>query len=113
MYEKSKQEEKEMDKNKVNEWKARIGEIEKNGDSITGYCRKYSISVHEGYYWKKKILKLQLLPEKDSITEIVFASEKKGTSGLKVSFSNGIEIIPEKGFSEYDFLRVVSLVRSL
>jgi hypothetical protein len=105
-----------MDNKKLDIWKARIEEIETSGDSMKGYCRRKNLNCDEGYYWKKKIRNIdqsEFLPEKERLTEVVFAPEEKGTSGLKVSFGNGIEIIPEKGFNEYEFLRVVSLVRSL
>jgi hypothetical protein len=96
-------------------WQARLKEIEGSSLSVREYCRKNSLTIHQYYYWRRKINSpgVYTAGEEDHFTEVIFAQENNESSGLRISLGNGIEIIPEKGFSEYEFLKAVSLLRRL
>lgn len=96
-------------------WERRLKEIKDSSLSVSEYCRNNSLSIHQYYYWRRKINSqgVHTAGEEDHLTEIIFAQENTQSSGLRISFGNGVEIIPEKGFSEYEFLKAVSLLRRL
>lgn len=97
-------------------WQVRLKEIDQQSLTVREYCQRNSLTLHKYYYWRRKIRSLtqcQVEAKGECLTEIIFASEENKSSGLRVSFGNGIEIIPEKDFSECEFKRIVSLVRSL
>jgi hypothetical protein len=100
----------------LGQWQVRLKEIEGTSLTVCEYCRKNSLPIHQYYYWRRKIKDSGVYAAREKeehLAELIFAPENKESSGLRVSFGNGIEIIPEKEFSEDAFLRVANLVRSL
>lgn len=97
-------------------WQARLKEMEGASQTVCEYCRKNSLTIHQYYYWRRKLNNSGCYAARDKeehLTEVIFAPDKKESSGLRISFGNGIEIILEKEFSEYEFLKAVSLLRRL
>jgi hypothetical protein len=97
-------------------WKERLKESKSASFTVREYCRRNSLTIHQYYYWRKKIndSRVYAVREKEEdLTEVIFAPEKKESTGLRVSFGNGIEIIPEKEFNEYEFIRLSGLIRSM
>lgn len=100
----------------LGQWQTRLKEIECTSLTMSEYCRRNSLTIHQYYYWRRKIndSRAYAVREKEEdLTEVIFAPDKKESTGLRVSFGNGIEIIPEKEFNEYEFIRLVGLIRSM
>ena len=100
-------------------WKRRVEDVKKLGYSAPKYCKKKGLTLRRYYYWRNKI-KTMILPDESlqppqgDFLELAFSSERsEGSSGLIVSFGDGIKIIPKRGFNEAEFVRVAKLLRSL
>ena len=92
------------------QWTEHIKEVEANGYIIRHYCSEHGLKEKRYYKWRKRIRE-----EKETIsdfTKLTFPTEEeKVFAGFKIDIGNGISIIPEREFNEYEFLRAVKILQ--
>jgi len=94
------------------EWAERIKEVEVNGYAIRRYCLERGLKEKRYYKWRKRIRETK--EQELGFTKLSFASEgDKGNVGFRIELENGISIIPERAFNEYEFFRAVKVLQSL
>ena len=93
------------------QWTEHIKEVEANGYIIRHYCSERGLKEKRYYKWRKRLREAE---EQLGFTKLSFASEEdKVLAGFKISFGNGISIIPEKDFNEYEFIRAVRVLQRI
>lgn len=96
-------------------WDLRIKEVESNSYSVREYCLKNGFTERQYYYWYSRIRgsnnQAESAPE--GFSELTFQGEENALSGLSIYFGDKIKLVPGKGFSETEFMRVVRLLREL
>lgn len=96
-------------------WDLRIKEVESNGYSVREYCLKNGFTERQYYYWYKKVRtgndQADSIPE--GFSELTFQGEENTLPGLSIYFGDKIKLVPDSGFSQKEFIRVVKLLSAL
>jgi hypothetical protein len=98
-------------------WKLRIREAKSSNYTIREYCQQNGLTENQYYYWQNKLRHkcnnhlVPLIPARFS--ELTFLSEESRTPGLSIYFGDRIKVVPEKDFSEAEFIRIARLLKGV